>query len=227
VSVRRGEIFQNSTPGAQAPSLLVLSEDDWNSTIPDGVAVPMFDRGPEQAESLMLVHITGTLFADCTKVQTVVEGHWGQWEASCDRSALTRVEDGVRAFLVTRQLKEKRPPAPARTPSRARGWWPHQGAVRYADPPINGVRKMHGVLSDDAWNEIGSSWTTVRLTSQSKGWRARWEVPVTGGFVVSGDLFATPRGALDQSPPKPPRPDRLTLDEMAQIADRIEVVLGL
>jgi hypothetical protein len=225
VSLRRGVVYQSGVPGGRAQLLLALSEQDWNDVIPDGIAVPIFDRGEGQQPSLMLVAMGETLFADCTKVQTVLDEFWGAPVGPCPTATLQHVEVGVRAFLTLDELKAGRPAAPAGT--GAADWWPTQGLVRYVEPPINGQRKMHGVISEDAWNVISPSWTTLRLTSHSKGWRSRWRVPVTGGFVVSGDLFATPRGGMDSKPPRAPRPSRLVPAELSAIAERLERTLAL
>lgn len=225
MSLRRGFVYENATPGGRAQQLLALSEQDWNDVVPDGIAVPIFDRGAGQQPSLMLVAMGETRFADCTKVQTVLDEFWGAAVGPCPDAALQHIEAGVRAFLTLDQLKAGRPAAPAG--SGAADWWPTQGLVRYVEPPINGQRKMHGTLSEDAWNVIGPSWTTVRLTSRDKGWRSRWQVPVTGGFVVSGDLFATPRGDMDSTPPRSPRPSRLVTAELSAIAERLEQTLAL
>jgi hypothetical protein len=226
LSLARGAIHANKTPKGRAAQLVVLSEDDWNRVIPDVVAVPVF-KYPDQEPSLMLVALGDERFADCTKVQTVEESFWGTEEDACDATQLAEIEGGVRAFLSLTQMQDKRPAAPAKAPPSKDNWWPAQGLVRYAQTAINDQCKMHAVISEDYWNEIGPSWSTVRLTRWTKAWRSRWEVPVTGGYVVSGDLFATPRGDLDPRPPRSPRPNRLTADELADTAAAIRTVLQL
>ena len=169
MTLARGGIYANATPGGHAARLLVLSEDDWNRVIRDGVGVPIFDRGPEQAPSLMLVGVSGDLFADCTKIQTIAAENWGAPVGACPAELLCEIENGVRAFLTLSQLRAKRAPASAKAPPSPADWWPHQGLVRYADPPVDDVRKMHGVISEDAWNEIGPSWTQCGSRARQRG----------------------------------------------------------
>lgn len=227
MSLERGDIHRNLAPNASAPRLLVLSENDWNRVIADAVAVPIFRRRAGQSPSPMLVHIEGRLFADCTTIQTVPGRFWGPRAGACDATQVAAVEHGVRSFLRLDQLEQGRASAAAHAPPGTADWWPAQGLVRYVDPPINGQRKMHAVLSEDAWNEIGTHWTTTRLTSGSKGRRGRWQVPVAGVYVVAGDLAATPRGAMDPATPRAPRPAHLSTRELSDVARRIRVTLEL
>jgi len=77
--------------------------------------------------------------------------------------------------------------------------------VRYVEPPIAGARKLHAVASEDFWNEIGTHWTTLRLTSRDKGWRGRWQVAVQGGYIWPAISMRRPAGRSN-------RDDRSRLD---------------
>ena len=144
MTLARGGIYANATPGGHAARLLVLSEDDWNRVIKDGVGVPIFDRGPEQAPSLMLVGVSGDLFADCTKIQTIAAENWGAPVGACPAELLCEIENGVRAFLTLSQLRAKRAPASAKAPPSPADWWPHRGPG-----PIRGPTRRR--RAEDAW----------------------------------------------------------------------------
>lgn len=69
--------------------------------------------------------------------------------------------------------------------------------------------------------------SAARLTSKSKSSRVRWEVPVGGGPVVVGDLHVFAKTDLIATPPRPPRPDRLTKTEMLDLGHALERLLTI
>lgn len=225
---KRGWLYQSANPRTRAEAFLVLSEDDWNAIFPDVVAVPVWQIADASPNDLR-VAIGPKRFCECTRVSSIGTGALlGPAVGSAAPGVMTAVEAGVRAYLCIPQLLARGPCTPASGPRTASSWWPGQGEVRYTSPPIAGKHKLHSPLTEDAWNEVAPHWTTVRLTSVTgKKKRKRWEVPVTGGCVVSGDLFLTPRGAMDAKPPKPPRPNQLTTTELAEVAQRLAATLLL
>lgn len=67
----------------------------------------------------------------------------------------------------------------------------------------------------------------VRLTSKTKPHRSRWEVPVSGGYVVVGDIYSLAMSDIEQKPPRAKYPARLTNDESAAIAVKQKSSLSL
>ena len=85
-------------------------------------------------------------------------------------------------------------------------------------------------VSDDDWNAtVGvRHCAAVRLTSRGpNAKRMRWEVPVSGGFVVAGDLYALPYAAMQRQAPSARYPQRLSPDESSRIALRQQITLSL
>lgn len=96
------------------------------------------------------------------------------------------------------------------------------------NPAIGANDKLYGVIGDDDWNSLAGApnVAAVRLTSKTKANRLRSEVPVTGGFVVTGDIYSVARSDFEQKAP-PSNPARLTDDESAEVAKKQKAALTL
>ena len=225
---RRGatqrRVYGNAVPGGTAARLIVLSRQAWNDRVDDCVVVPCFNL-PGRTPSDLLIHVSGDVFADCTRVQSVPQDELGPDDGYLAHVLWTRVRIGVRIFLRIDQLKAERPCAPPSNPNP--GWWPHQADVRYRYVPAALADKMHAVITEDAWNAQQPYSCAAQLTSTSKEWRQRWEAHVPGGNAVAGDIVAVPHADFDPKPPRSPRPDRLTPAEMKQLAASLQDVLSL
>jgi mRNA-degrading endonuclease toxin of MazEF toxin-antitoxin module len=201
--------------------VLVLSENDWNDWSGDCVIVPLYPSGVHGGTLLRVSTTWGT--ADCTRIvsvnNTVLTAYAGQGEPAM----LAGVRAGVRSFLCIDDLRVGRDVST----SNSGLWYPRWTYIYYRRTPISGARKMHAVLSDDAWNSQLRSVSAARLTSKSKSSRLRWGVPVKGGPVVVGDLHILAVGGVIQDPPSPPRPQKLTKAEMADMADALGRLLSL
>ena len=106
-------------------------------------------------------------------------------------------------------------------------WYPRFGHVYYSRNAIQGSNKMYVILSDDAWNDANPWVIGIRLTSRSKPPRLRWEIPLSGGPAIVGDIFPLPKAMLDQRPPKAPRPVNTTAAERVALGRGLELLLGL
>ena len=200
----------------------MLSEDDWNDWAQDCIIVPIYPGGGMHAgTSLRVATSWGT--ADCTRVVSVPAGNIGRVVAVCQRETLQAIRAGVRSFLCVNALLARTP----RTGSVSSAWYPRWTHIYYRATPIQGQRKMHAVLSDDAWNSQRVSVTATRLTSRSKPSRVRWEVPLGGGPAIVSDLHLIPFADVVQRPPRPPRPTQLTDAEMMDMGHALEQLLGI
>jgi mRNA-degrading endonuclease toxin of MazEF toxin-antitoxin module len=223
-----GSLYTAQIPGARATHLLVLTEDLWNDRVGDSVVVPVFPvQNPTTND--YLVEIEPGFIADCTRVQSIPHEYFGQRVGTCSDDSWDRTRVGVRKHLDIDNRIARRPRARVKTARR--DWWPRQREIFFASRSEMPQDKLYGVVSDDAWNSrpAATYCTTVRLTStDSKAWRRRWKVPVTGGWVVSGDLYLTAYQRMDQTPPHPKKyPTELSEDESAEIARRQKTTFTL
>lgn len=222
-----GLIYELEITGAEATHVLVLTEDLWNSQMGDSVVVPLYDL-PDAKPSLFLVEIGSKLKAHCTRVQSMSHGFIGTAIARCPDQAWVRVRIGVRKFLDIDRRIAKTPAQPPRNPRT--DWWPRQNDIHFArNAAISSTDKLYGVISDEDWNSLAGTpnVAAVRLTSKTKANRMRWEVPVTGGFVVTGDIYSVALGDFEQKTPPSKYPARLTDDESAEIAEKQKATLTL
>ena len=222
-----GFIYELRIPGARATHVLVLTEDIWNAQMGDSVVVPLYDL-PDATSSVVLVEVGSKLRANCTRVQSMTRQFIGSAVARCPDDPWLRVRIGVRMFLdIDRRIAK----TPADPPVRPRAdWWPRQNDVHFArNAAIGPNDKLYGVISDDDWNSrVGTpSVAAVRLTSNTKATRLRWEVPVAGGFVVTGDIYSVALRDFERGPPPSKYPSRLTDDESAAVAKKQKAVLTL
>lgn len=223
-----GFIYELQIPGAEATHVLVLTEDIWNARMLDSVVVPLYHL-PDASASLFLVEVGSKLKANCTRVQSMSHQLIGTAAvARCPEDAWLRVRIGVRKFLDIDRRIAKMPAKPPVSP-RA-DWWPRQNEIHFArNPAISSNDKLYGVISDDDWNSRAGAQNVaaVRLTSKTKANRLRWEVPVSGGFVIAGDVYSVAVGDFEQTPPPSKYPARLTDDETAAVATKQKAALTL
>jgi mRNA-degrading endonuclease toxin of MazEF toxin-antitoxin module len=222
-----GFIYELQIPGAQATHLLVLTEDIWNAQMGDSVVVPLYAL-PEATPSLFLVEVGTRLKAHCTRVQSMSHDFIDRPVARCPDDAWVRIRIGVRKFLDIDRRIAKTPAKPPLSP-RA-DWWPRQNNIHFArNAAISANDKLYGVISDDDWNSLAGTpnVAAVRLTSKTKPQRLRWEVPVGGGFVVTGDIYSVALGDFQQTPPPKKYPARLNDDESSEVAMKQKAALTL
>jgi mRNA-degrading endonuclease toxin of MazEF toxin-antitoxin module len=221
------EIYELVIPGAQATHVVVLTEDIWNAQMTDSVVVPLYQE-PDAKASIFRVEVDDELRADCTRVQSMAHEFIGQWTATCSDESWDRMLIGVRKFLdIDRRIAKTAPP---RIRVRRSDWWPRQNNIHFAtNTAIKTSDKLYAVVSDNDWNSLPESLTVaaVRLTSKTKKQRLRWEVPVSGGFVVTGDIYSVAVSDFEQKTPRQPYPTKLSDDESAAIAERQESALSL
>ena len=215
---RCGYVYELAVPGARATHAVVLTEDLWNAQLRDSIVVPIYNQ-PGANQSSLLVQIDGDLFANCTRVQSMDHEFIEQEVGACSHEPWLRTRIGVRRFLDIDRRIAKLPPVQPSAPRT--GWFPRQNHVRFAvNPSIPAKDKLYGIISDDDWNALPSApnVAAVRLTSKPKPTRLRWEVPVSGGFVVVGDIYSLAMSDIERKPPPAKYPARLTNDESAAIA---------
>lgn len=220
-----GDYYRSGVPGGAAEALLVLSEDPWNERVDDVVAVPIFKSGA--APTRLCPELAPGLIADCTLARSVNQDYLEERLGTCPDEPWTRIRMGVRIHLdIDNRIKKT--PMPAAQINRTE-WWPHQNDIRFAEYEAIPQGKMFGVVTNDQWNSRESTTycSAVRLTSKSKEWREGWEVEVDGGWVVSSDLYVVRYDLMDESPPEPPQPDHLRLDQSAEISSKQKKVLTL
>jgi len=222
-----GFIYELQIPGAQATHVLVLTEDIWNTRMADSVVVPVYHL-PDATPSVFLVEVGSKLKANCTRVQSMSHQFIASAVARCPDDPWVRVRIGVRKFLdIDRRIAK----TPAKPPVSPRAdWWPRQNDIHFArNAAISPNDKLYGVISDDDWNSLAGApnVAAVRLTSKTKANRLRWEVPVTCGFVVTGDIYSIALGDFEQKPPPSNYPARLTEDESAAVAKKQKAALTL
>lgn len=221
-----GHLYDFELEGAQAEAVLVVSEDEWNIRTRDAVIVPVY-RAPGTAAGNVRIAIDDELAADCTRVQNVAQDTLGDDRGSCPRDPLTRVRLGIRVYLDIDRLIQQAGPKTALKPRSE--WWPRQGQVRYAEIPEFPASKMFCIISDDDWNSRESSIysAALRLTSKTREWRGRWEVEISGGWIVAGQLYSLIHEDINLVPPTPPRPQEASVEELDQLAKRLSVLLKL
>lgn len=226
---RAGWLYENKVEGAVSEQLLVLSENDWNDAMRDSVVVPVM-RLTDVAPNLLRVALEDThgLYAQCTLVQSIVHEDIGAPVRVCPEATWIRTRLGVRRFL---DIDRRRTEGAKPTASAERtDWWPRQDDVHFATLPGLPQHKLMAAVSDDDWNSTAGvrHCAAVRLTSRGpKAKRARWEVPVSGGFVVAGDLYAVPYTAMRMQAPPAKYPRQLSADESSRIALRQQTTLEL
>ncbi|MBA3332149.1 MAG: hypothetical protein H0T39_14985 [Actinobacteria bacterium] len=221
-------IYELQVPGgAQASHALVLTEDDWNVSMADSVVVPIY-RSPESKPSLVFVALDDELRANCTRVQSLPHEFLGKTVRICSGEPWIRTRVGVRRFLdIDRRFETRPAPAPA---APRTDWWPRQNGIHFANnTSIGPDDKLYGVISDDDWNSLPETTyaAAVRLTSKTKSQRRRWEVPVAGGWVVTGDLYSVSYGRFEHKPPPSRYPSRLSDEESSQVAAKQKIALTL
>ena len=224
---RCGSIHDLNIPNAQASHVLVLTEDDWNARMGDSVVVPLYSW-PEARPSPFLVAVDERLRAHCTRVQSMAHEFIGGRTGKCREEAWIRTRIGVRRFLdIDRRIAQ----APADRPANPRtDWWPEQNAIHFArNARISSQDKLYAVISDNDWNSFArtANVAAVRLTSKTKPQRRRWEVPVSGGLVVTGDIYSVPLADFEQKPPAAKYPSRLGDDESSAVAFKQKTALSL
>jgi mRNA-degrading endonuclease toxin of MazEF toxin-antitoxin module len=226
---RAGWLYESSFDGAASEQLLVLSENDWNDTMRDSVVVPVM-RLAGVAPNLLRIALEEApgLYAQCTLVQSIAHEDIGAPVRVCPEATWIRTRLGVRRFL---DIDRRRAEGPKPSPSTERtAWWPRQDVVSFATLPGLPQDKLMAAVSDDDWNStVGARHcAAVRLTSRGpKARRARWEVPVSGGFVVAGDLYVMPYTAMRVEAPAAKYPQQLSAEESSRIALRQQTTLEL
>jgi mRNA-degrading endonuclease toxin of MazEF toxin-antitoxin module len=219
-------MHQAAVPGAQARLFVILTEDLWNEQMRDSVIVPVYDL--VAGESAMSVALPDAQTAICTRVQSMPHEFIGPAVKRCPTEPLRRIQQGVSQFLAIEQRRTKTETPPPDSPRD--GWWPRQNDIHFASNAAIGPEdKLYAVIADDDWNSLPSSSYTaaVRLTSKTKPQRMRWEIPVAGGWIVTGDLYSIAYSRFEQSHPRDPYPKSLTTVESSRIAGRQRTTLGL
>jgi mRNA-degrading endonuclease toxin of MazEF toxin-antitoxin module len=222
-----GSVYELLVPGAQATRALVLTEDEWNTTMNDSVVVPIYSL-PDTVPSLFFVALDNELRANCTRVQSMPHEFLGESTGVCSGDSWVRTRIGIRRFLDIDRRVQKKPSLPPTSPGH--DWWPVQNEIHFgSDPPIGSDDKLYAIISDDDWNSLPATThaAAVRLTSKTKRQRLRWEVPVTGGCVVTGDIYSISYTRLEQTLPSRKYPSRLSDEESSLIAARQKTVLTL
>jgi len=192
----------------------------------DSVVVPIYDL--ESNDSAMTIALSKTHTAICTRVQSMPHEFIGDPVERCPDEALRRIKEGVSRFLAIEQRRTKSPPATAESPRS--DWWPRQNDIHFAsNAAIGPDDKLYAAIADNDWNSLASTTYTaaVRLTSKTKPRRSRWEIPVTGGWVVTGDLYSIAYRRFEQSPPRGSYPLVLCGNESALVAGRQRTTLSL
>lgn len=214
---RFGWRYACALENATATEYLVLTEDPWNDVMGDVVIVPVF-LVEEPKPSVLSVLVDDGLVANCTRPTNLMIDFLGEAIGRCDKEALTRVRIGVRRYLDL-DRREQKTTVEAKNPRSE--WWPRQGDFHFAaNPDIGPNDKLYASVADDDWNSLeGAGYTAaVRLTSKTKSFRKRWEVPVAGSFVVAGDLYTISYSRIEQTPPPRKYPQGMTADELSTVA---------
>ena len=217
---KRGWVYRLSE-GFIARAVLVVSEDDWNNCLSDSVIVPLYPDAPE--DHLQLRPSVGDLWADCTRIGGV--GHEDLVEEiyQANDNELKTIGQGIRLYLSLDTLQN--PPRLRRPPSIGRSdWWPHRAEVFYGKR-FGAQREIYGVITDDEWNIRGDYATCIFLTSVYKRWRERWQIPISGGYAITGDLEPFRYTELDNR--SRPKLHKLNSDDMHALANGIALTLEL
>lgn len=209
-------------PLSTATQAVVVSEDLWNRWARSPIIVPL---ATGLGANLLRPAIGHGLVADCTRPITVNAARLGAVRGSLSAEESAAVTAALASMLnVDHLITGTAPPQPTQAVS---GWYPRFADVHLDTLEIAGQQTMFAILSDDLWNATERFVIGLRLTSQSKPPRVRWEVPLSGGPVVVGDIHLLPTTRLSQTPPRPPCPTRCTPAQCAAIGRGLKVVLHL
>jgi mRNA-degrading endonuclease toxin of MazEF toxin-antitoxin module len=228
VNIRRGFIYRLAVDGDEpgfvpprATRVLVLSEDPWNNAMSTSVIVPLYALEELDQPTTLLV-VIDSFYADCSLVQSIDHDDLGDELESCDERALTAVGVGLRTYLDIDDLLEqsiRRPPSVGRG-----GFWPRQREI-YWGTRFGVQRERYATMPSDEMNVRADQTAMLFLTSRDKSWRSRWQVPRTGGYVISGDIDQFSYVELEDR--GRPTPSNLTRAEMAGVAAAVAEVLAL
>jgi mRNA-degrading endonuclease toxin of MazEF toxin-antitoxin module len=232
VSARRGFLYTLAVDGGGDPDfvapaakrVLVLSENRWNEAMQSSVIVPLYPRSRQESEhaALFQAPVDDTLYADCTLLQSLDDDDLGNLVEACDGEALDAVVRGIRTYLGIEALLARRIMRP---PARGRStFWPRQRDV-YWGRRFETQRKRYLIAAEDEFNIRSDRTAALFLTSRNKTWRSRWQVPVHGGLVISGDIDQFAYVELEEQ--DRPNPSQLTRAEMAEVAAALIDVLDL
>lgn len=185
------------------------------------VIVPLYPFEEIESQTVFFVPIDD-LYANCTLVQSIDDDDLGPDLYRCEDAAMRAVEEGLRTYLDIDDLKEQRI---RRSPAVGRGdFWPRQRDVLWGTRHDH-QRERYVAMPSDEMNVRVDSTAMLFMTSRSKTWRSRWQVPREGGFVISGDIDQFHYSELvDDRRPSPPM---LSRSEMAEVARAVAVVLEL
>lgn len=222
-----GTVYEAEVPGAErVRALLVLSENLWNQYASDSVAVPIYED--DQTENRFKIQIYVGQLADCTRVQNFPHRVLGARLGECAAEPWLKTRLGVRTYLdILARIKMQ--PATVPRPNHSK-WWPRQNDIHFASSTRTSGDKLFGIVSDNIWNSLEDRkyFATVRLTSKTKPERSKWEVPVSGGCVVVGDVYSTAKSRIQRTPPDASAyPTELTRKESALIAANQRRTLSL
>lgn len=139
---------------------------------------------------------------------------------------LKAVADGVRLYLdldtLLNQPRLRRPVSAGRS-----DWWPQRGEVYYGRR-VEAQRERYGVITDDEWNVRNEHATCAFITSKFKGWRERWQIPLsTGGFAITPDIEPFEYTALERRGRPPADEQRLSAEDMKAFATGLVIALQL
>ena len=231
MSARRGFLYQLAVDGGDpdfvapaAKHVLVLSENRWNETMKSSVIVPLYPRTEDESEhaAQLQVPVDDNSYADCTLLQSLDDDDLGNVVEACEQEALDAVVRGARTYLGIEALLARRIMRP---PARGRStFWPRQRDVYWGRRSEN-QRERYLIAAEDEFNIRSDRTAALFLTSRSKKWRSCWQVPVHGGFVISGDIDQFAYVELEEQ--NRPKPSQFTRDEMAEVAAALVDVLEL
>ena len=201
---------------------VVVSEDAWNEWAKSPIVVPL---AAELSANALRPQVGQIGVADCTRPITVSQTRLGEVRGHLSTGESTAVTTALASMLnIARLITGTAPPPPAPpTPE----WYPRFGSIYFDTLPVGGHEKMFAIVSDDRWNATQPFVIGLRLTSKRKELRQRWEVPLTGGPAIVGDIQLIPTARLEQTPPRPPRPDQCTPAQRAAIGRGLQMVLNL
>ncbi len=201
---------------------VVVSEDAWNEWARSPIVVPL---DASLRANALRPSIGAIGVADCTRPITVSQTRLGTVHGQLSTEESTAVTAALFSMLnVAHLINGTVAPQPARAPA---GWYPRFGSIYFGTLPIGGQEKMFAIVSDDRWNATQPFVIGLRLTSKRKELRQRWEVPLSGGPAIVGDIQLIPTARLEQTPPRPPRPVHCTPSQRAAIGHGLQMVLNL
>ena len=220
-SVYRWHSVVDARLGA-ATGAVVVSKDAWNEWARSPIVVPLDASLRANALRPSLGEIG---VADCTRPITVSQNRLSTVRGRLSAEESTAVTAALVSMLnVAHLINGTVPPQPARPPA---GWYPRFGSIYVDTLPVGGQEKMFAIVSDDRWNATQRFVIGLRLTSKRKELRQGWEVPLTGGPAIVGDIHLIPTARLEQTPPRPPRPAHCTPGQRAAIGRGLQLVLNL